>query len=117
LRNAFQIAIRTTFPALRIAGYQEHAFRNARPRRRCAKPNATDSNSFSISWIERFRWEGRILSMSEEHMVVEAGDLRIGGRLYLTPQHVCTTAYLYDKALVMTSSGQWDYRAQRGCVR
>jgi hypothetical protein len=41
------------FPALRIAGYQEHAFRNVQPRQRCAKPNATDSNSSSISWIVR----------------------------------------------------------------
>lgn len=55
--------------------------------------------------------------MSEEHTVVEAGELRIGDRLYLMPQHACTTAYLYDKALVMTSSGQWDYRAQLGCIR
>jgi hypothetical protein len=53
LRNASQIAIRTTFPALRIAGYQAHAFRNARPRRRRAKPNAADSNSPAISWIVR----------------------------------------------------------------
>jgi D-serine deaminase-like pyridoxal phosphate-dependent protein len=66
---------------------------------------------------ERFRWEGRILSMSEEHTVVEAGEFLIGDRLYLMPQHACTTAYLYDKALVMTSSGKWDYRAQLGCIR
>jgi D-serine deaminase-like pyridoxal phosphate-dependent protein len=66
---------------------------------------------------ERFRWKGRIISMSEEHSVVEAGDLRVGDRVYLMPQHACTTAYLYDRALVKTSSGQWDQRAQLGCTR
>jgi hypothetical protein len=45
LRNASQIAIRTTFPVLRIAGYPEHALRNVQPLRRRAKPNATGSNS------------------------------------------------------------------------
>jgi D-serine deaminase-like pyridoxal phosphate-dependent protein len=69
------------------------------------------------SVAERFRWKARILSMSEEHTVIEAGELSVGDRVYLMPQHACTTAYLYDKALVMTSSGQWDYRAQLGCAR
>jgi hypothetical protein len=53
LRNASQIAIRTTFPVLRIVGYQERALRNVQPRRRRAKPNAADSSSSSISWIVR----------------------------------------------------------------
>jgi hypothetical protein len=60
---------------------------------------------------ERFRWEGRILLMSEEHTVVEAGDLRIGDATCLH-DHLSLL-----KALVMTSSGQWDYRAQLGCMR
>jgi hypothetical protein len=38
---------------LRIVGYQEHALRNVQPHQRCAKPNATDSNSPSMSWIVR----------------------------------------------------------------
>jgi len=42
LRNASQIVIRTIFPALRIAGYQEHALRNAQPRQQRAKTNAAD---------------------------------------------------------------------------
>jgi hypothetical protein len=49
LLNAFQIVIRTTFPALRTAGYQEHALRNVQPRQRRAKTNATDSNSCCVS--------------------------------------------------------------------
>ena len=43
LRNASQIVIRTTFPALRIVGYQEHALRNVQPRQKRAKTDATDS--------------------------------------------------------------------------
>ncbi len=58
LRNASQIAIRTTFPALRIAGYQEHASRNVQPRQQRAKADATDLNSSSISKIVRSaRWQ------------------------------------------------------------
>jgi D-serine deaminase-like pyridoxal phosphate-dependent protein len=55
--------------------------------------------------------------MSEEHVVVEADHLRVGDRVLLTPQHACTTAYLYDTALVRTSDGAWEQRAQLGCRR
>jgi hypothetical protein len=48
LRNVFQIVIRTTFPALRIVGYQEHALRNVQPRQQRAKIDAIGSNSSSL---------------------------------------------------------------------
>ena len=58
LRNASQFVIRTTFPVLRIVGYQDHALRNEQPRQQRAKTDATDSNSSSISWIVRSaRWQ------------------------------------------------------------
>ena len=65
LRNASQIVIRTTFPVLRIVGYQEHALRNVQPRQQRAKTDATDPNSSAISWIVRSaRWqsERRVLA-------------------------------------------------------
>jgi D-serine deaminase-like pyridoxal phosphate-dependent protein len=61
---------------------------------------------------EHFRWSGKIISMSEEHTVVEADDLKVGDRVFLMPQHACTTAYLYDSALVKTSAGAWQRRQQ-----
>jgi D-serine deaminase-like pyridoxal phosphate-dependent protein len=66
---------------------------------------------------ERFHWDGRIILMSEEHSVVEAGNLQVGDRVLLTPQHTCTTAYLYGSALVKTSAGRWEEREQLGCRR
>jgi D-serine deaminase-like pyridoxal phosphate-dependent protein len=66
---------------------------------------------------ERFHWDGRIVMMSEEHVVVEADHLNVGDRVLLTPQHTCTTAYLYDTALVRTSGGGWEERPQLGCRR
>jgi D-serine deaminase-like pyridoxal phosphate-dependent protein len=66
---------------------------------------------------ERFRWSGKIVSMSEEHTVVETDRLKIGDRLFLMPQHACTTAYLYDNALVKTSAGPWLRRPQLGGKR
>ena len=66
---------------------------------------------------ERFRWSGKIISMSEEHTVVEADDLKVGDRVFLMPQHACTTAYLYDNALVKTSEGPWQWRQQLGSKR
>jgi D-serine deaminase-like pyridoxal phosphate-dependent protein len=66
---------------------------------------------------ERFHWDGRIIMMSEEHVVVEATHLQVGDRVLLTPQHTCTTAYLYDTALVRTSTGGWEQRSQLGCRR
>jgi 3-hydroxy-D-aspartate aldolase len=66
---------------------------------------------------ERFRWDGAIRLMSEEHTVVEATDLAVGDQLLLIPRHTCTTAYLYDEALVLTSGGVWERRAQLGSRR
>jgi 3-hydroxy-D-aspartate aldolase len=66
---------------------------------------------------ERFHWDRRIVMMSEEHAVVEADNLRVGDRVLLIPQHTCTTAYLYEKALVRTTAGAWEERAQLGCHR
>lgn len=66
---------------------------------------------------ERFRWNGRIILMSEEHTVVETGDLAVGDRVFLMPQHACTTAYMYSDALVKTSAGQWERRSQLGSAR
>jgi D-serine deaminase-like pyridoxal phosphate-dependent protein len=55
--------------------------------------------------------------MSEEHTVVEADDLKVGDRLFLLPQHTCTTAYLYENALTRTSAGAWELRQQLGSKR
>jgi D-serine deaminase-like pyridoxal phosphate-dependent protein len=66
---------------------------------------------------ERFRWDGRILMMNEEHTVVEATGLRVGDRVLLMPRHACTTAYLYDKAYVKGPGEGWSYRAQLGNAR
>jgi D-serine deaminase-like pyridoxal phosphate-dependent protein len=66
---------------------------------------------------ERFRWPRKIISMSEEHTVVEADNLKVGDRVLLMPQHACTTAYLYDNALVKTSAGAWQRRQQLGSKR
>jgi D-serine deaminase-like pyridoxal phosphate-dependent protein len=80
-----------------------------------------DAGSKAISpdkpLAERFRWDGRIILMNEEHVVVESTELRVGDRVFLMPQHACTTAYLYDRALVRTPSGNWVYREQLGCRR
>ena len=80
-----------------------------------------DAGSKAISpdkpLAERFRWDGRIIMMNEEHVVVENSDLRVGDRVLLMPQHACTTAYLYDTALVKTVSGGWEDRRQLGCAR
>lgn len=66
---------------------------------------------------ERFRWDGRIILMNEEHTVVESDRLRVGDRVFLMPQHACTTAYLYDEGLVKTKAGTWERRAQLGNAR
>lgn len=80
-----------------------------------------DAGSKAISpdkpMAERFRWERRIVLMSEEHSVVEAAALSVGDRVYLLPEHACTTAYLYDVALVKTAQGCWEYRHQLGGAR
>jgi D-serine deaminase-like pyridoxal phosphate-dependent protein len=66
---------------------------------------------------ERFRWDGRIMLMNEEHTVVEADRLGVGDQVLLMPRHACTTAYLYDDALVKTVAGAWEHRKQLGGVR
>lgn len=80
-----------------------------------------DAGSKAISpdkpLVERFRWNGRIILMSEEHTVVESRDLTTGDRVLLMPRHACTTAYLYDAALVRTSEGAWAHRPQLGSAR
>jgi D-serine deaminase-like pyridoxal phosphate-dependent protein len=63
---------------------------------------------------DRFRWEGRITMMSEEHCVVENAGLAVGDKVLLMPRHACTTAYLYERALVRTLDGRWEYRPQLG---
>jgi D-serine deaminase-like pyridoxal phosphate-dependent protein len=80
-----------------------------------------DAGSKAISpdkpMTERFRWDGRILLMNEEHVIVESTDLRVGDRVLLMPQHACTTAYIYDTALVRIASGGWEHRRQLGSAR
>ena len=80
-----------------------------------------DAGSKAISpdkpMAERFRWDGDIILMNEEHVIVESKDLRVGDRVLLMPQHACTTAYMYDTALVRTVSGGWEHRPQLGCAR
>lgn len=80
-----------------------------------------DAGSKAISpdkpMAERFRWDGRILLMNEEHVIVESADLRVGDRVLLMPQHACTTAYMYNTALVKTESGGWEHRRQLGSAR
>jgi D-serine deaminase-like pyridoxal phosphate-dependent protein len=67
---------------------------------------------------ERFRWNGRIVLMSEEHSVVEdRGGLAAGDKVLLMPRHACTTAYLYPEALVRTQAGAWERRPQLGSAR
>lgn len=61
----------------------------------------------------RFRWDGEIILMNEEHTVAR-GSGAVGERVLLMPQHACTTAYLYDAALVRTVDGQWETRPQMG---
>lgn len=70
-----------------------------------------------IPMAKRFVGVDEIVSMKEEHTVVTAASLRPGGRVALVPRHTCTTAYLYQKALVLTLAGQWETRDQLGCER
>jgi 3-hydroxy-D-aspartate aldolase len=66
---------------------------------------------------ERFRWNRKILMINEEHAVVEDDNLTVGDKVLLMPKHACTTAYLYDRALVHTIDGRWEYRPQLGSKR
>jgi 3-hydroxy-D-aspartate aldolase len=80
-----------------------------------------DAGSKAISpdkpLAERFRWDGKIIMMSEEHVVVENADLAVGDRVMLLPRHACTTAYLYPSAMVLTTEGSWEVREQLGSRR
>jgi D-serine deaminase-like pyridoxal phosphate-dependent protein len=80
-----------------------------------------DAGSKAISpdrpLAERFRWDGKIIMMSEEHVVVEDTDLAVGDRVMLLPRHACTTAYLYPKAMVLNTEGSWEVREQLGSLR
>jgi D-serine deaminase-like pyridoxal phosphate-dependent protein len=66
---------------------------------------------------DRFRGPGEIMMMNEEHCVIEASGLSVGDQVYLIPGHACTTAYLYDRALVRTAEGVWESRPQLGSAR
>ncbi len=66
---------------------------------------------------ERFRTEGEIVLMSEEHSVVRGTSHQVGDRLLLLPRHACTTAYLYERAWVRTTDGPWERRPQLGVTR
>lgn len=66
---------------------------------------------------KRFVGVSQIVSMKEEHTIAIAPSLVPGDRVALVPRHTCTTAYLYRKALVLTRSGEWEYREQLGCER
>lgn len=70
-----------------------------------------------IPLADRFRGPGPIRLMKEEHVVVATDELRIGQQVPLIPRHGCTAAYLYDRALVQTRDGRWEYRAQLGASR
>jgi 3-hydroxy-D-aspartate aldolase len=80
-----------------------------------------DAGSKAISpdkpLTSRFRGAGAIQLMNEEHVVVSTDELRIGQVVALVPMHSCTSAYLYDRALVKKQNGDWEYRAQLGASR
>jgi len=66
---------------------------------------------------ERFTGAGEIRFMNEEHVVVASDRLRVGERVALVPRHACTSAYLYDRALVQGVDGAWEWREQMGARR
>jgi 3-hydroxy-D-aspartate aldolase len=70
-----------------------------------------------IPLADRFRGPGPIRLMKEEHVVIATDRLAVGQQVALIPRHACTAAYLYDRALVRTRDGRWDYRAQLGASR
>jgi len=70
-----------------------------------------------IPMEKRFIGVTKIVRMNEEHTTAIAPALAPGDRVALVPRHTCTTAYLYRRALVLTKSGQWEYRDQPGCER
>jgi D-serine deaminase-like pyridoxal phosphate-dependent protein len=102
-------------------GWQPGAFVLATVISRRGASATLDAGSKAISpdkpVAERFRWSDRILMMSEEHSVVADEALAPGDRVLLMPKHACTTAYLYEQALVRTLDGRWEVRPQLGGKR
>lgn len=102
-------------------GWQPGAFVLATVISRRGASATLDAGSKAISpdkpVAERFRWNDSILMMSEEHSVVADQGLALGDQVLLMPKHACTTAYLYEKALVRTLDGRWEYRPQLGSKR
>jgi D-serine deaminase-like pyridoxal phosphate-dependent protein len=70
-----------------------------------------------IPMDKRFVGLDKIVKMNEEHTTAVGANLTPGDRVALVPRHTCTTAYLYRRALVLTQSGDWEYRDQLGCER
>jgi len=70
-----------------------------------------------IPMEKRFVGLDKIVKMNEEHTTALGANLVPGDRVALVPRHTCTTAYLYRRALVLTQSGDWEYRDQLGCER
>jgi 3-hydroxy-D-aspartate aldolase len=70
-----------------------------------------------IPMDKRFVGLDKIIKMNEEHTTAQSANLVPGDRVALVPRHTCTTAYLYRRALVLTNSGEWEYRDQLGCER
>lgn len=70
-----------------------------------------------IPMDKRFVGLDKIVRMNEEHTIATGANLVPGDRVALVPRHTCTTAYLYRRVLVLTNSGQWEYRDQLGCER
>jgi D-serine deaminase-like pyridoxal phosphate-dependent protein len=66
---------------------------------------------------QRFQGADEIVMMNEEHTVIRSDTLGTGDRLLLIPEHTCTTAYLYNNALVRSVDGRWEYRDQLGSER
>jgi D-serine deaminase-like pyridoxal phosphate-dependent protein len=66
---------------------------------------------------KRFDGANDLVMMNEEHTVIRSDTLRAGDRVLLVPEHTCTTAYLYGKALVQSVDGHWEYRTQLGNER
>ena len=51
--------------------------------------------------------ELRLVAMTEEHGMLRghAGDIRMGDRLSIVPNHICTTVNLYDRIYLRNDSG------------
>jgi len=65
----------------------------------------------------------KMVSHSEEHLVVEAGEAhswKTGDRLYALPIHICPTCALYESAWVVEDSqvtGKWEIIARNRSIR